>query len=292
MFGPRREVSIFPTDLAYSATETNMGVDHGLGGKDTESSKKKRAKRAERIKASAESRMKVVKGAKEVVWDEESRVDYLTGFKKRKNERRKFGLAMQVMKEAKAKKEVLKEKRAQVIKANKKEQDKLKELQGKGSDDSSSEEEDESNDEGDKERKGKKGEEVVFNDEETTSMFGGSVSVVVNEDMDNAEEESDEKDTNSMEWKRAKERLEKKRERMNGKPLTRLERAMKKVVAKGGMLKKKKPKPKSGGKEEDSKFSRNKKKSESSSAGKALLRKAQGAGIVGGFKGKGKGHRK
>ena len=87
-----------------------MGVDHGLGGKDTESSKKKRAKRAERIKASAESRMKVVKGAKEVVWDEESRVDYLTGFKKRKNERRKFGLAMQVMKEAKAKKEVLKEK--------------------------------------------------------------------------------------------------------------------------------------------------------------------------------------
>ena len=57
-----------------------------------------------------------------------------------------------------------------------------------------------SNDEGDKE-KGKKGEEVVFNDEETTSMFGGSVSVVVNEDMDNAEEESDEKDTNSMEWK-------------------------------------------------------------------------------------------
>ena len=40
-----------------------MGVDHGLGGKDTEGSKKKRAKRADRIKASAESRMKPIKEA-------------------------------------------------------------------------------------------------------------------------------------------------------------------------------------------------------------------------------------
>ncbi len=265
-----------------------MGVDHGLGGKDTEGSKKKRAKRADRIKASAESRMKVVKGGgKEVVWDETSRVDYLTGFKKRKNERRKFGLAMQVMKEAKAKKEVLKERRAQVIKANKREQDKLKQLQGKECDNSSSEEEQESEDEGEDEEKGKRGEEEVYNDEDTTAMFGGSVSVVVNEDINISEDELDEEETNSDELKRAKERLEKKRERINGKPLSRLDRAMKKVVSKGSLLKKKKPKS-SGGKGEDSKFKRNKKKGESSAAGKALLHKAQGAGIVGGFKGKGK----
>ena len=265
-----------------------MGVDHGLGGKESEGSKKKRAKKADRIKASAESRMKIVKGAKEVVWDESNRIEYLTGFKKRKEERRKFGLAMQVVKEAKARKEAVKVKRAQIIKANKKEQDKIKEFQGKISD-SESDEEDESGSDGDKDKeKSCKGEEAVYNDEDTTSMFGGSVSVVVSGDIQDSEDQLVEEDTNTEEWKRAKERLEKKRERVMGKPLSRLERAMKKVSSSGLPKKKKKAKATSGSKAEDSKFSRDKKKGQSSAAGKALLHKAMGSGLVSGFKGKGK----
>ena len=164
--------------------------------------------------------MKPIKGGgKEVVWDEDNRVNYLTGFKKRKNERRKFGLAMQIMKEAKAKKEVLKGQRAQIIKANKKEKDKLEELQGNENeetsheqeeceeeDDEKGEEEGSVNDSGDE---GKRGE--VYNDKDTTAMFGGGVSVIVNEHMDTVREESDEEDVNSEEWKRAKERLVKRR---------------------------------------------------------------------------------
>lgn len=45
---------------------------------------------------------------REVIFDEESRVEFLTGFRKRKQERRKFGLAMQVMKEKKGLREMRK----------------------------------------------------------------------------------------------------------------------------------------------------------------------------------------
>ena len=85
------------------------GVDHGLGGKESENSKRKRAKKAHRIKTKAESRMKVHNGKREVVFDEQAREDYLTGFRKRKGERRKYGLAMQIMKETKQRKEALKQ---------------------------------------------------------------------------------------------------------------------------------------------------------------------------------------
>ena len=79
----------------HSATETNMGSTMALAARTPKVRRRSVQARGEN-QASA-SRMKVVRGAKRL-WDEESRVDYLTGFKKRKNERRKFGLAMQVMK--------------------------------------------------------------------------------------------------------------------------------------------------------------------------------------------------
>ena len=92
-----------------------------------------------------------------------------------------------------------------------------------------------------------------------------------------------------QELRKARERLEKKREARMGKPLTKLERALKKVTSSGGMLKKKKKTGASkGGSKDSSSFGRNKKKAEGSAAGKALLHRAMGSGIVGGFKGKGK----
>lgn len=263
------------------------GVDHGLGGKESENSRRKRAKKAERIKRNAHAGMKGPNGKKEVVFDEAARVAYLTGFRKRKSERRKFGLAMQIVKETRERKEAVKARKSDILKTNNAEKQKLLDRGGSSmmeDDDSSSEDEE------------NKKEESVFTDDNTTSMFGGSVSVVVSTDV-NAEEGSDDEDgegdggdaDDDQELRKAKERLEKKRVARMGKPLTKLERALKKVTSSGGLLKKKKKAAtaKGGGKDNTS-FGRNKKKAEGSAAGKALLHRAMGSGIVGGFKGKGK----
>ena len=273
------------------------GCDHGLGGRNTENSKRKRAKRAERIKASAESRMKVTKGVKEIVFDENAREEYLTGFRKRKTERRKFGLAMQIVKDTKMRKEAVKARKADIMRANQREKDKLREAGGvmaqeDSDDDEDDVEGDEDGNEGDDSNSSKKLEESVFADESTTSMFGASVSVVVNTDVStggaDGSDDGEGGDSDEEELRKAKQRLDERRVKRMGKPLTKLERALKKVAATGGLQKKKKVLPKGGG-AEDSKFGRNKKKGEGSAAGKALLHKAMGSGIVGGFKGKGKG---
>lgn len=72
-----------------------MGIDHGLGGKDNKKSQQKREKRAVKNKSIA---MKALTGGKkkEVIFNESARVEWLTGFGKRKQERRKYGLAMEV----------------------------------------------------------------------------------------------------------------------------------------------------------------------------------------------------
>ena len=74
-----------------------MGIDHGLGGKDNKKSTEKREKRALKNKTVA---MRALTGGKkkEVIFNENARVEWLTGFGKRKQERRKFGLAMEVSK--------------------------------------------------------------------------------------------------------------------------------------------------------------------------------------------------
>ena len=77
-----------------------MGVDHGLGGKDSKKSREKRIKRSEKQKKVARNSLKIIgTGSKKktaVIFDEEKRNEFLTGFGKRKQQRRKFGLTMQV----------------------------------------------------------------------------------------------------------------------------------------------------------------------------------------------------
>ena len=72
------------------------GVDHGLGGKDNLKSKQKREKKAQKQKAKALYALKGGHNKKEIVFDEDARRDWLSGFGKRKQERRKYGLAMEV----------------------------------------------------------------------------------------------------------------------------------------------------------------------------------------------------
>ena len=72
-----------------------MGVDHGLGGRDGIKSKARREKKAKKNKVVA---MRALTGGKkkEVIFDENARTEWLSGFHKRKQERRKYGLAMEV----------------------------------------------------------------------------------------------------------------------------------------------------------------------------------------------------
>ena len=72
-----------------------MPVDHGLGGRDGVKSKERRAKKAKKNKVVA---MRALTGGKrkEVIFDEHARTEWLSGFHKRKQERRKYGLAMEV----------------------------------------------------------------------------------------------------------------------------------------------------------------------------------------------------
>lgn len=75
-----------------------MGIDHGLGGRENEKCKEKRKKKAARRKTEIlrticdnSNELK-----KEVVFNESARADWLTGFNKRKQMRRQYGVAMQV----------------------------------------------------------------------------------------------------------------------------------------------------------------------------------------------------
>lgn len=75
-----------------------MAIDHGLGGRDGEKSKKRREKKAKRTKMIARKALQRTKDGKktEIVFDEKARVDYVANFHKRKQDRRRYGLAMEV----------------------------------------------------------------------------------------------------------------------------------------------------------------------------------------------------
>ena len=87
-----------------------MGVDHGLGGRDNKKSQEKREKRfkkklqksklfsgeKKKMKNEEEEDKRRKKNKVSLVFDENAREEFLTGFRKRKKERRQFGLAMQV----------------------------------------------------------------------------------------------------------------------------------------------------------------------------------------------------
>lgn len=93
-----------------------------------------------------------------------ARVEFLTGFRKRKQERRKFGLTMQILKEKKE----LKDRKKEKIAAHKKAMN-LNSGRKSTADDS---------------EEAKKSENVkvaVFDDNHTQNMFGGVVSIEINE---------------------------------------------------------------------------------------------------------------
>lgn len=141
-----------------------MTVDHGLGGRDNTKSREKRAKRFEKKIQKAKGFLESGKKKKEVIFDENSRVEFLTGFRKRKLERRRFGVAMQYLKEKKARKEarILSHSRdeSKLESENKKEQEEKDDQEG----------DDEENENETK---------ISFNDQHTTNMFGGEVSVEI-----------------------------------------------------------------------------------------------------------------
>ena len=168
-----------------SGALTGMAVDHGLGGKDNKKSQQRREKKAKRTKAIAIKALHSGTKKKEVVFNEVARTEWLTGFHKRKQERRKYGLAMQVMKDKKSHKDTVKEQRS-LIKASSALA--LKELEERTAKEADSDDGydydyadavEEGGGEGQAERGEEKSHELLFGDSATTSMFGGAVSVVI-----------------------------------------------------------------------------------------------------------------
>jgi hypothetical protein len=143
-----------------------MAIDHGLGGRDSEKSRQRRAKKARHVASVAQASMTK---KKEVIFNEDARVEFLTGFRKRKQERRKFGLAMQVLNDSKAKNMKRKQKREAIKLMLESPEDQLAEPENTTEAIS---------------------EEAVstFDDNHTVQMFGGAVAVVVDsgiaEEMD------------------------------------------------------------------------------------------------------------
>jgi hypothetical protein len=151
------KVSSMCTDVAVWYLLSGMTVDHGLGGRESKKSKEKRAKRLEKkmknVKIGDGKRKK-----KEVIFDENSRVEFLTGFRKRKQERRQYGLAMQYLKDRKACKDMR-------LKAPSVEQEKGPEKVSKDEEIVFS--------------GNKNAQSTSFSDQHTASMFGGVVSVEI-----------------------------------------------------------------------------------------------------------------
>ena len=144
----------------------NRGCDHGLGGRDNEKSRQRRAKRAAVTKKIALSSLKGGPKKREIVFDEAARVDFLTGFRKRKQERRKYGLTKQIEKEQKNHKDEIKSRRQAVKEVRSESGQKLDEII----------------DElkvGERQIGAKIGKQMVFEDDQTMSMFGDAVTVVV-----------------------------------------------------------------------------------------------------------------
>ena len=230
-----------------------MAVDHGLGGKDNKKSQKRREKKAKRVKALAIKALHSGTKKKEVVFDEAARTEWLTGFHKRKQERRKFGLAMQILKDKKQHKESVKEQRATIKAAStydrsleaKPSRGEKKRQAAAAAEDSDDEYDydyrdgDEEAEDGDADATAAAGGvvagETVFEDDTTTSMFGGIVSVVV--DTGVADELFEQNNPDMEGGETVPANPHKIREK---KELSRLEKALKEVNQKGLMNRKSK----------------------------------------------------
>lgn len=148
-----------------------MAIDHGLQGRNNEKSKRKREKRAVKIKQIARG---VLTKKKEVFFDEASRVDYLVGFRQRKQERRKYGLAMQILKNKKSSKEKSKERKLALSAT-------LISNTAENSEENGNQSDAESENEGEETELNSEG--TLFNDDATTEMFGAPVQVQIDDSI-------------------------------------------------------------------------------------------------------------
>lgn len=155
-----------------------MGVDHGLEGRNSEKSQQRRQRKAQRIKSTIQKLIREgdVGGRRnEVKFDEAARQAWLTGFHKRKQERRKYGLTMEILKKQKQKKEMQKLRQKTLADINGEEQIlSASSSSGRGGE---GEEEDDEAAEGEEHEQATS----VFDDDNTVNMFGAVVSVVVDE---------------------------------------------------------------------------------------------------------------
>jgi ribosomal RNA-processing protein 17 len=144
----------------------NRGVDHGLGGRDNEKSRARRAKKASVTKKIAMAALRSGPKKGEVTFNEAARVEYLTGFHKRKQERRKYGLTKQIEKEKKKHKDEVKSHRDAVRSVRVEDNQKLDEIA-------------EDLRQGERVRTKEISKQMVFQDDQTKAMFGDVVTVVV-----------------------------------------------------------------------------------------------------------------
>jgi len=218
-----------------------MGIDHGLGGKDGAKSREKRAKKAERQKVKAHNSITVVKKKTEVIFDDEARVKWLTGFRQRKTERRKFGLAMQIVKDKQAHKDALKINRKSIKEARGETINGVDVVQADPAADNSKKKNSLAVPElpGGEGEEGEEpeGEKQTFEDAATVGMFGGSVAVQIGVGI--GEEEPS--DLQEEEVAAAAARL-RAREQARKPQLSKLEKAVRKVQQSGALNKKKKKK--------------------------------------------------
>ena len=230
-----------------------MAIDHGLQGKNSSRSREKRAKKALKNKAIAMAAL-VGGKKKEVIFNEEKRAEWLTGFRKRKQERRTYGLAMQVLKDKKLLRENKKDKNSCMF----------------------------------TDLETQKDEEIAnvlattateYSDEATRSMFGGDVSVVVDSGIADTLEERAHPDLAAN-------------MKANGNSVDRTKSQFEKAIAKAKQKLNASKKSKRNIK--SSKYDRNglKSKFQRSSAATKLLHKALGGGALGSNTYKGKSNRK
>lgn len=152
-----------------------MGIDHGLAGRDNDKSRRRRAKKAMKVKAIAQA---ALGKDRRVIFNEEARVEWLSGFEKRKKDRQKYGIAMQVLKDKKKNRDKGSEKkRAMKILLSQDEdidhdQDKLLHQDEKKN--------------------------ITYNDSVTQNMFGSVVTVTVDDGIQNILDESFNNSSDSM----------------------------------------------------------------------------------------------
>ena len=271
-----------------------MGIDHKLEGRKSKDVRTGKWKRQKGVPAPVKPVINV-KGKATVVFNEQARNEWLTGFGKRKADRRKYGLAMQIIKDKRTKKDTLKQIRA-IASNDHDDDDDTNDINDILNDNHT-------NNTNDNNENDDRGSATLFDDDETQGMFGGAVTVVVDAGVsdeidhlykDNDDDNDDDDDTRSISSYRSRGDGRTKVTSKETKESS-LQRAMKEVAKKNLLTKKKKfntPNPFPKGKrhvDSDSSSSKSKKKRGGiRSSGKVLMNKALGGQK---FKGSHKGRR-